>query len=453
MLNRERTELPLLATQLRTWKAQSEDFSNPVYCICDYLDIRGHIDLETMRAAHARVEREAEALRLAIVPDKEADGGYRQFVRDDPAPLTHVDLSGESAPGAAAAAWMERDASGAEGPVDPLSLCRTALLEIADDHFLLYRRVHHAIVDGYSLALVFNRTAAVYSALARRLPADDGAFPAFARLVETETAYLDSKSHTRDRAYWRDTLAEPPEPVSLAGRSGGLAIGRRRTTELPPDRVGRLGRTAADLGVTWSDLAVTTIAAYVGKHTGADELLLGLPTGGRLSPQVRNVPGMSMNILPLRLAVDTGLPVRAFAQRVSREIRNVLLHSRCPTAEIARDVFGEGGGRLWGPMVNVMRFDYKLDFAGSVATMRTVSIPLTVDMTVYFFQTSADGATDVILDVHPDLFTARETDAHLDGILGLLDAIEAAGPETAVRDLFPASEPTPAPAPAPEAAD
>lgn len=418
--------------------AQSEDFGNPVYCICDYLDIRGHVDWETMRTAHAQVEREAEALRLAIVPDKGAAGGYRQFLRDDPAPLAFIDMSTEPAPEAAATTWMERDA---EGPVDPLRLCRAALLKIADDHFLLYRRVHHAVVDGYSLALIFNRTAAVYTALARRLPAEGSAFPAFARLVETEAAYTRSGSFARDRTHWLDTMSGHPEPVSLAGRKGGLAVGRRRTAELAPGRVGRLERAAGGLGVTWSDLAVSTIAAYVGQHTGADELLLGLPTGGRLSPQVRHVPGMTMNILPLRLAVDTALPLAAFTQRVSREIRQVLLHSRYPTAEISRELAGKGGGggRLWGPMVNVMKFDYKLDFAGSVATMHTTSIPLTVDLTVYFFQTSADGTTDVMLDAHPELFTARETDAHLNGILGVLDALETADPTTAVRDLFPPS--------------
>ncbi|MFD0417062.1 condensation domain-containing protein [Streptomyces sp. NPDC127108] len=439
MLNRERTELPLLATQLRTWMAQAEDLANPVYCICDYLDIRGHIVPELMVLAHEQVEREAEALRLVIVPSDQVEGGYGQFLRAEPAPLDFIDVSAGSDPAAAAGKWMEKDA---QGPVDPQLLCRAALLKVADDHFVLYRRVHHAVVDGYSLALIFNRTAAVYTALARGFPADEGAFPAFTRLTDTEAAYREGKSFTRDRAHWLDRTADRPAPVSLSGRSAGLAVGRRRTTELTPDRVGRLEAAADRLGVTWSDLAVSTIAAYVGLRTGARDLQLGLPTGGRLSPQVRNVPGMTMNILPLRLDADAALPLGEFARRVSREVRQVLLHSRYPTAEISREVAAQGGGaRLWGPMVNVMKFDYKLDFAGAVASMRTMSIPLTIDMTVYFFQTAADGTTEVILDVHPELFSPRETDAHMDGILALLDAIEKADPHTPVRDLSTAPVP------------
>ncbi|WP_405651536.1 condensation domain-containing protein [Streptomyces sp. RK9] len=439
MLNRERTELPLLATQLRTWMAQAEDLANPVYCICDYLDIRGRIAPELMVLAHEQVEREAEALRLVIVPAGEAEGGYRQYLRADPAPLDVIDVSTGSDPEAAAREWMEKDA---QGPVDPQLLCRAALLKIADDHFVLYRRVHHAVVDGYSLALIFNRTAAVYTALAGGLPADEGAFPAFTRLTDTEAGYRESKSFARDRAHWLDRTADRPAPVSLSGRSGPLAVGRRRTAELTPDRVGRLEAAADRLGVTWSDLAVSTIAAYLALATGAPELQLGLPTGGRLSPQVRNVPGMTMNILPLRLDADAALPLREFARRVSREVRQVLLHSRYPTAEISREAVAQGGGaRLWGPMVNVMKFDYRLDFAGATASMRTMSIPLTIDMTVYFFQTAADGTTDVILDVHPELFSPRETDTHMDGILALLDAIEKADPHTPVRDLTTAPVP------------
>lgn len=383
-----------------------------------------------MSSAHEYVEREAEALRLGVVT---AGGEHHQFLRDETAPLDFLDLSAESVPEAAAKSWMESDA---HRPVDPLRLCTAALIKVSDEHFILYRRVHHAVVDGYSLALIFNRTASVYTALAHGLPPGEGGFPPYAQLLESEAAYREGKSFARDREHWLRKMADHPEPASLAGRKAGLAIGRRRTAELTPVTVGRLERAAGGLGVTWSDLVVSTMAAYVARVTGAGELLLGLPTGGRLSPQVRHVPGMTMNILPLRLTVETASPLDAFMRQVSREVREVLLHSRYPTAEISRELDEKGGGaRLWGPMVNVMKFSYKLDFAGARAVVRTMSIPLTVDMTVYFFQTSADGTTEVILDAHPELYSPQETDRHMDGLLSLLRAIETADPHVPVSHI------------------
>jgi len=225
-----------------------------------------------------------------------------------------------------------------------------------------------------------------------------------------------------------------------------VAVGRRRRHELPPDRVARLGITAQSLGVTWSDLAVSAIAAYVGTAAGVPEVLLGLPTAGRLSPQARRAPGMVMNILPLRVPIDCESALADHARRVSRGVREVLLHSRYPTAELSRDIAERGGsGRLWAAMANVMLFDHRLDFAGVPATMHTASIPLTVDMTVYLLQVDTAGTVELLLDTHPDLYDEQATDAHLEGLLSLLGALETAGPQSLLHEVCHVPEPLRAP--------
>jgi hypothetical protein len=117
-------------------------------------------------------------------------------------------------------------------------------------------------------------------------------------------------------------------------------------------------------------------------------------------------------------------------------VREVLLHSRYPAAELSRELAERGGsGRLWAAMANVMLFDHRLDFAGVPATMHTASIPLTVDMTVYLLQVDADGTVEVILDTHPALYDEQATDVHLEGLLSLLGALETAGPQTPLYEV------------------
>ncbi|MEU1130587.1 condensation domain-containing protein [Streptomyces sp. NPDC005900] len=426
---------PLLPAQSRTWNAQIGDLTNPVFSICDYLEIRGAVDPDLLRAAHLQVEREADALRLGIIT---VDGEPRQFVHPDPTPLRWVDLSARSDPAAAAAAWMEEDV---HRPVDPVRLCAAALLKTADDRFLLYWKVHHAVVDGWSLALIFNRVAAVYSALAEGRSHEKGMLQPFERLRESEAAYREGRRFLADRAHWHGKLAGHPEPVGPSCRRAQVTAGRRLRHELTPDRVARLGEVAESLGVTWSDLAISTMAAYVGSTIRLPEVLLGLPTAGRLSPRVRNAVGMTTNILPLRVPHDDGSSLAEHARRVSREVRELLSHSRYPTAALSREIAEQGGsGRLWAAMVNVMLFDHKLDFAGVPAIQHTVSLPLTVDMTLYLIQTASDGTMELILDTHPDLYSAAETEAHLARLLSMFDAIEKAGPHTPLHALCPTPE-------------
>ncbi|MFD4238817.1 condensation domain-containing protein [Streptomyces sp. NPDC058542] len=426
---------PLLPAQLRTWNAQIGDLTNPVFSVCDYLEIRGPVEPDLLRAAHLQVEREADALRLGIIT---VEGEHRQFVHPDPTPLQWVDLSARSDPAAAVAAWMAEDV---HRPVDPLRLCGAAVIKTADDCFLLYWKVHHAVIDGWSLALIFNRMAAVYSALSEGRKYEKGMLQPFERLRENEAAYREGKRSLADQAHWHSKLADHPEPVGPSRRRAQVTAGRRLRHELAPDRVARLGEIADGLGVTWSDLAISAMAAYVGSTVQMPEVLLGLPTAGRLSPQVRNAVGMAMNILPLRVPFDDGSPLIGHAQRVSREVRELLLHSRYPTAELSREMTERGGsGRLWAAMVNVMLFDHRLDFAGIPAIQHTVSIPLTVDMTVYLIQIASDGTMELILDTHPDLYSAAEAEAHLAGLLSTFDAIEKAGPHTPLHALCPGPE-------------
>ncbi|MFI6448422.1 amino acid adenylation domain-containing protein [Kitasatospora sp. NPDC050543] len=422
----------MLSAQLRTWMAQSSDLTDPTFCISDRLDIRGPVDPDLMRAAHERVEQEAEALRLRLVSTED---GYRQYLAPvGDSPLHHVDVSAEPDPQAAADAWMRADM---ERPADPARLCTTALLRTAADRFTLYRRVHHAVLDGWSLALVHNRTAAVYTALAEGRSPAEGALPGFRVLLESEEQYAGSKRYAADRDYWLARFEDRPEPAQLTGRWSTTArIAHRRRAELGPDRVARLRSTADRLGVSWSDLATGIAAAYVGRMTNAAEVVLGTPTPARLSPQVRGVPGMTTNGLPVRVPMTPGTSLADFARQVSLELRRTQLHSRYPSAELARELGLLGTGRrLWGQVVNVMTFDYELDFAGSPASVRTISLAPADDLAMTFYRTSADEDIELIVDAHPELHGPRETEAHLERLLFFIDSVTAADPGTPVEEL------------------
>ncbi|GHF52418.1 hypothetical protein GCM10010218_37350 [Streptomyces mashuensis] len=431
-------EWPLLSAQLTTWLARSGDPAAPSFSISDCLDIHGPVDPSLMDAAHERVLQEAEALRLCLV---ETDDGYRQHLAPvTQFPLVHLDFGDRPDPRAAADAWVRADM---ERPADPARLCTTALIRTAPDRYVLYRRVHHAVLDGWSLALVHNRTAAVYTALAEGRPCDDGALPPFRLLLESEEQYTQSKRFAADRAYWREKFPTAPEPVQLSGRwsTTGRPAHRRRT-ELGADRLARLRKAAEQLGVGWSDLATAAVAGYVGRMTGASEVVLSIPAPARLTPQVRGVPGMTTNGVPVRVPVGPGTTLAGLARHVAGELRQAHLHARYPATELARELGLTGTGRrLHGQVVNVMAFDYALDFAGSPATVRTVSLSPADDIAVTFYRTSGDAdAMELLLDAHPDLYGPEETGAHLARLLRFTDALAdavtgAAGPETPLDDV------------------
>ena len=170
--DRRDDHLPLTTAQSGVWFAQQLNPKNTVFNAGEFLEIDGPVDAQLFEAALRQVVAEAEALRVRftdaggapvqrIVPAAELDWSLRQ-----------IDVSGESEPWAAARTWMENDLA---RPLDPRSdqLFLFALFRLADDHYLWLHRYHHLLVDGLTVAMIAQRTAAVYSALAagsRRRP-------------------------------------------------------------------------------------------------------------------------------------------------------------------------------------------------------------------------------------------------------------------------------------------
>ncbi|MEO3780191.1 amino acid adenylation domain-containing protein [Micromonospora sp. B11E3] len=428
---------PLLPAQSGVWLAESLGSGVASRSISDRIDLFGPVDRDAMAAAHRQVEREAEALRLRFAAT--ADGPV-QYV--DPAaatPLRFVDVCAAADPERAAADWMEADTA---APVDVFGsgLCTTALLRLGPSHHVLYRRVHHLVIDGWSLAALHRRTAELYTAFVAAPAAGEAGvgrpFPPYQVLVDAEAGYRASPRHEQDRAFWAERLRDLPEPVRLAGRRyarSGTVV--RQRAAVPADLLARLRAAAARFGVGWSELAVGLVSAYVARMTGADDLVVGMPVTARVSRAERAVPGMTTNGMPLRLRLTSEAKLGDLLTSVAVELREALLHSRYPTTRMIADLGLTGTGRaLWGPIVNVMGTDTPLDFAGRQSALRTLSKPDIEDFSAIFFQLP-DGGVELILDADAGGYSAAELGAHLRRLLVFLDAAAAANPATAVADV------------------
>ncbi|WP_158070511.1 MULTISPECIES: non-ribosomal peptide synthetase [Streptomyces] len=423
-----------MAAQRGIWFAQALAPTVTHHSIADCLDIDGPVDPALLEEAHRRVTTEMEALRLRFV---ETADGPAQYVDESAQPPVHyIDVSSEADPRAAAEAWMRAD-MGKEVKLSEPPPFTTALFKLADDRFSLYRRVHHLLLDGGSLGTLHHRTAQVYTQLAAGRAVDDSPFRPFHMLVESETAYLASTRRERDRKYWLERLSDRPEPVRLTTRrgAGGDDVLLRKVA-LDPARLAKLRAAAERFAVSWVELTTGITAAYTARMTNSPEVTVGMPVAARLTRVERDTPGMLTNPVPLRLATDARTTLTTFFRETRAEARAAFQRSRYPSEELSRELGLLGTDRrLWGPALNVMGFSHDLDFAGVPARLRTLSHSHVADLMFTFFQTSSDGAVELIAAANADLCQEAELEAHLDRFLYFADGIAAADPETALGGL------------------
>jgi enterobactin synthetase component F len=423
------TVLPLTAAQSGMWYAQALDPRSPAQNTAECLRIDGPLDPELFAAALRRVVAETDALRVRVEDTPE---GPRQHVRAAVGlPLTVRDLRGTGDADRRAEAWMRTDLA---EPVDLATgpLFGHALFRVGERRWLWYQRVHHIVMDGFGHSLLVRRTAEVYGALARGREPGPRTFGSLAELVAQDAEYRSSVAFAADRDHWARALADRPEAPRLAGR--GAPPSRtflRRTAYLPPESTERVRELAGRLRATWPDVLIAAQALYVSRATARTDVVLGLPMMGRLGSVALRVPAMVMNVLPLRLTVTPGATFAELVRQVVLGVRELRRHQRYRYEDIRRDLGLLGGNRgLVGPLVNVMPFDYGVDFAGAPARARNLSAGPVDDLTVNIYDRADGRGLCVDHDGNPALYDDAALAAHQERFLHLVHRLCAAGPVT-----------------------
>ncbi|WFB06234.1 amino acid adenylation domain-containing protein [Streptomyces sp. LX-29] len=206
--------LPLLAAQAGVLYAQQLDPDSTALNTADCVELQGPLDEALFEQALRRTTAEAQTLSLRVADD---GGTPVQLVVPDPEWRLHrLDVRDADRPSEAAEAWMRADLARPVDLTGGTDLVTQALIRVADDRHWWYQRVHHFAVDAYALQLLGRRTAEVYTALAAGREPAESSFAALSDLTAEETAYLGGEQCTADWEFWRDRLADRPEPATLA---------------------------------------------------------------------------------------------------------------------------------------------------------------------------------------------------------------------------------------------
>ncbi|MER5628998.1 amino acid adenylation domain-containing protein [Streptomyces nitrosporeus] len=456
--------------QQGVWYGQLVDPDSPKYNIAECFEIRGGLDEDLFAAALERTLAESDSLNAEFVTRGDT---VLQHVPRRPRTaagrLRVVDLSGADDPAAAAERYLADDMA----RVDRLDAPRHhfALLRLGDRLHHWYVRFHHIAIDGLGGAVFARAVADLYTRAVRGEDPATAALPAapLRDLLADEAAYRASDRYEADRAYWtakfadlagappKDLAGGPPEEPAGGPRGEGAHGGeliRRRTgapgpdspeaapdvrlhtgETLPLDVLDGLRRLAASHRTTWTAVLVSAVAAYAGQVTGTRSVTLGLASNGRHGG-LRHIVGMTANILPLRLDLTGEMTVGTLVRAVATEMRGALRHRRFSREQLARELnMADGAARLAGVVVNIMGYDYGLDFAGSPGTSRVLSVG-PVDDVSFFVSERSEGTGPLIgFDADPELYRPEDLRLHQRAVVSFVSALARADAGTLLRDL------------------
>ncbi|HVK94787.1 MAG TPA: amino acid adenylation domain-containing protein [Noviherbaspirillum sp.] len=301
-------------------------------------------------------------------------------------------------------------------------LFRAGLIHVAADRHVLIMDAHHIVVDGLSLNILAQELMAGYND--QPLPERGASMIDYAG---AEAAYLSSDVCRRDAEYWQAQFRSVPEPLQLPldhprplrrRHQGADLLGK-----LDSVATARLKAAARAHKMPVFPLLLTLYATLLHRISAQDDIVIGLPVGGRTDPRFRSTVGMLAATLPLRMRAAPQEPLAACARACHKSFLNALSHQAYPletliaSLDLPRDtsrnplfdtmfIYEDGNDRVYRMS--------GLDCAPAEVSRNAAMFDLAMEVV------EAEGELTLRCEYDVDLFSAATAQSVLDIYLRLL---------------------------------
>ena len=202
-------------------------------------------------------------------------------------------------------------------------LFKAKLYELAENDYVFFFMVHHAIWDGWSFDIFFEELNTIYSAFLRKQT------PHFDK--NPEITYADysiwlhnliaEKVLDKQIAFWEDKLKAPLPILELPlDYKRPLMLNHDGATfpfTLSKDQTENLRTYAKNNGSSLFNVFLTAFKVTLSRYTNLDDIIVGLPVRGRTNPEIMQTIGYFVNTIALRSEINLNQSFEANLKHVT----------------------------------------------------------------------------------------------------------------------------------------
>src|ERR1051325_9927068 len=390
--------LPLSFAQQRLWFLGQMEGGSEAYHIPLRIRLRGVLDVGALRRALDRIRARHEVLRTTFAV---VEGEPVQRIHAVDAfrfELKKEDLRERGETTSEELARRIEEEAGRAFDLTKGPLIRGQLLQVAEDEHVLLITIHHIVTDEWSMGIFVQELNTLYGAY-KEGQADP--------LPELEVQYADyavwqrqlmeGEKLQQQAEYWKGALAGAPALLELPwdharpaqqNYSGGLSH-----LELEETLLIGLKELSRRHGATLFMTLLGGWAALMGRLSGQEEVVIGIPVANRGSVEIEKLIGFFVNTLAVRVNVSGSQTVGELLEGVKRQALSAQEHQDLPFERVV-EIIGPERSLSHTPLFNVMfawhnGVEGKLEFPGvEIEALSAESVTAKFDLALSLQETS-----------------------------------------------------------------
>lgn len=319
-------------------------------------------------------------------------------------------------------------------------LFRTQIVKLEEQHHLLILTVHHIIADGWSLGVLQQELAAIYTAecqgIVHQLPQP----MQLSEYVRWEEKQQESPEMAKAETYWLQQFSGFVPvlelPYDRPRPSINRYIGTRQSIKFNPSLYGEIKNFSIKHKTTLFTTLLAGFMALLHRLTGQEDIVVGIPTAGQISVEGEYLVGHYVNLLPIRSQVDANPQFTEYLNSIKQVLSDAYEHQIYPFINLVKKLnLSRDTSR--NPLVTVL---FNLDrtisssasFSKEIEFVRNPTCSTISDIFLNLHQ--KDGELVVECEYNTDLFDSQTIERWMGHWQTLLEGI-INHPERAIFDL------------------
>lgn len=305
------SEIPLTEPQMEVLlAAQVSDAANCAFNESFRVSLNGPLDVSALNAAWRQLLGRHDALRMALTPA----GDKLRRIQTDTIPIAAVDITAMTADRQLQQleSWIEQEGS---TPFDLVQgpLVRAQLVRLAGEKHVLIVTAHHLICDGWSVNVLLNELAELYSAIVRGGSATLPGALQFSSYARNVSGGASGRVLADDLEYWKRRLTPLPELLTLPADRPRPATrsyaGSTYFTEFPAEMTVALRKVGAGVGCTLFTTLLAGWQVLLWRLSGNCDPVTMIPAAAQAQIDDQVLVGHCVHLLPIRAALQPEMTV------------------------------------------------------------------------------------------------------------------------------------------------
>lgn len=205
------------------------------------------------------------------------------------------------------------------------------LLRYSKNSGAIFMRVHHIISDAWSCSKIGTDIVNFLSAKLNNEEFIEENRPSYIEYINSEKEYESSEKYQKDKAFWEEYLSNVEEPASLKPiKENTSKEARRYSVTLNDKENEKINKYCKENKISPYALFLSAISTYIYRVREISDFIIGTPVLNRANFKEKNMVGMFVSTLPLRVNIKENEKFVELAQNISTNNLSLFRHQKYP---------------------------------------------------------------------------------------------------------------------------